>query len=372
MGEPRRWFVGAATTSYTPGYRAARGEEDRPELRGEVERMGRLFTGLGYQVVPGFGADVDRDTFRGRLRSFLTDPDPDPGRGEDDVVVVYYTGHGVLDGTELLLPMSDTTADVEFTALPAAELTGRLLKGDAVKVRRMLVILDTCYSGAAMAGIARGVIEFLNRLRVPKTAPSIGLIVAARPKEQAESGAFTRAFVDAVEHRASGGHEPEFLALDGVVGVVNDPTPDWQHARHFLTGDTITQFLPNRRWNEWLRGLDLRTQAQHLVREKRKSELREHVYPRAQAWTPRTRRTCGCSRAGTRRWLPRWDGSPIRPLRQPWSSPATPAPGSPRCWPAWPSWPTLTCATASHTWASRPTRPCHHRDRLPASSTPAG
>jgi len=165
MGEPRRWFIGAATTTYTTEYREACSEDDRPELRNELERMRELFSGLGYLLVPGFKADLDRDDFRALLRSFLTDAD----RTEDDTVVVYYTGHGVMDGAELLLPMADATADAEFTSLPAAELTGRLISGGAVKVRRLLVLLDTCYAGGAMEGFAGGAIGFLNRLRVPKT-----------------------------------------------------------------------------------------------------------------------------------------------------------------------------------------------------------
>ena len=107
-------------------------------------------------------------------------------------------------------------------------------------------------------------------------------MVAARPNEQAESGAFTHALADAVGHRSSGGHEPDFLALDGLVSVVNDTTPTWQHARLFLTGDGITEFFPNPRLDRWLRDLDLRTQALHRVRATRRAEQRDHVLPRAQ------------------------------------------------------------------------------------------
>jgi len=276
MTDARRWFVGSATATYTQEYRAARGEDDRPELGDEVHRMQRLFTDLGYQTAAGFGVDLDRETFRTRLRSFLIHPD----RREDDIIVIYYTGHGVIDHGELLLPMADATDDVTFTALPASELTGRMLSG-SVKVRRLLFVLDTCYAGAAVSGIAGGATGFLNRLRMPETAPLIGLVVAARPTEQAGSGAFTQAFVDAVQHRASGGHEPEFIALDGLVGVINGQTPPWQHARHFTTGDTITEFLPNPRLDRWLRDLDLRTQAQRHLRTARDVEHRDHVMPRA-------------------------------------------------------------------------------------------
>ena len=168
-----------------------------------------------------------------------------------------------------------------ITAMPAAELTGRLLSGPVI-VQRLLFILDTCYAAAAGRAMAGGAIEFLGRLRGLAASPSVGIVVAARPNEQAESGAFTQALADAVGHRASGGHEPEFLALDGLVSIVNDTTPDWQHARLFLTGDGITEFFPNPRLDRWLRDLDLRTQALHQVRAARRAEQRDHVLPRAQ------------------------------------------------------------------------------------------
>jgi WD40 repeat protein len=271
---PRRYFIGAATTVYRP----ESGFEDRPELADEVARMSMLFTSpeIGYQPVRGFGADLKAADFRDRLRAFLIDPD----RRDSDIVVIYYTGHGHLDGGDLLLPMADTTADVAGTAIWAEELTTRLLRGD-VRVQRLLFLLDTCYAAAGGGAIARGGIDFVNRLQGLANSPSVGVVVAARPREQASSGAFTQAFVDAVGHRASGGHEPEFLALDGLVDITNDITPTWQHARLYLAGDGVTQFLPNPRLDRWLRDLDLRTQALRRQRAARRTDEQGHVMSRA-------------------------------------------------------------------------------------------
>ncbi len=273
MGESARWFIGAATTIYTP----ESGFDDRAELAGEVERMTGLFTRLGYARVPRFGINLSRADFQDRLRRFLISPE----RRDDDIVAVYYTGHGSLDQGSLLLPMADTTADVAYTAMPAAELTGKLLSGP-VTVQRLLFILDTCHAAAAGRAMAGGAIEFIDRLGGSAASPSVGIVVAARPNEQAESGAFTRAFADAIDHRSSGGHEPDFLALDGLVNIIQDTTPTWQHARLFTAGDGITEFIPNPRLDRWLRDLDLRSQALQLVRAARRAEQRDHVLPRAQ------------------------------------------------------------------------------------------
>ena len=147
MGE--RWFVGAGTATHTTVFRDGTDHEDRPELIHEITRMRDLFVGLGYRAAPEFQVDLDRTMFTARLRDFLK------ARAEDDTVVAYYTGHGVDDG-RLYLPMADATDDVVFSSLPAADLIGRLLAGTTatgeplVRLRRLLFILDTCYSGAAM------------------------------------------------------------------------------------------------------------------------------------------------------------------------------------------------------------------------------
>ena len=268
-----RWFIGAAATVYQP----ESGFEDRPELAEEVDRAAGLFTRIGYRRVPGFGANVTVQDFRNQLRVFLTSPD----RRDDDVVVIYYTGHGAVVEGQLLLPMADTTADVAFTALATGDLTGRLLSGGVV-VQKILFVLDTCHAGAAGRELADGATQFLHRLRGMATSPSVAVVVGARPYEQAEAGAFTQALVAAVDHPASGGHEPEFLPLDGLVEIVNATTPSWQHARLFLTGDGVTPFVPNPRVDHWLRGLDLRTQAARRVQADRLSEVDSHILPRAQ------------------------------------------------------------------------------------------
>ena len=159
--------------------------------------MRDLFTELQYRVAPGFDLDLDRPVFEKRLRDFLRE------RSEDDTVVVYYTGHGVLDDGRLYLPMADATGDdLTFSSLQAADLTGRLLAGTApitgeplIRLKRLLFILDTCHSGATMGDAAQDAQRFLARMRGPDASGLMGMIVAARPSQQAGSGCFTQAFV---------------------------------------------------------------------------------------------------------------------------------------------------------------------------------
>ncbi|WP_426513499.1 hypothetical protein ACPPVO_24565 [Dactylosporangium sp. McL0621] len=167
--------------------------------------------------------------------------DTSPDRKAEDTVVIYHTGHGVLLDDRLLLPMADTTEDVAFTAMPAAELTGQVLSG--IVVHRLLIILDACYAATASMALLGSGMDVINRLKGLAVSPQVSVVIAARPYERAGSTEFSRAFVEAVGHRASGGHEPEYLPLDGVIGIVNNTTSDWQHARFLSAGEDVTEFL---------------------------------------------------------------------------------------------------------------------------------
>ncbi|WP_217566801.1 caspase family protein [Streptomyces sp. GbtcB7] len=68
------------------------------------------------------------------------------GRERDDVLLLYYTGHGIREGDELLLAGSDTDLDdLAGTALSATVLKNLL---GTCRARRIVLILDCCYSGA--------------------------------------------------------------------------------------------------------------------------------------------------------------------------------------------------------------------------------
>ena len=266
------WFIGTATTEYQPGSGLAR----REALVEEVDRMASLFRGLGYQVLPGVGLNLSRLEFVSRLRRFLTDP----ARSSSDVVVVYYAGHGVVQDRELLLPMADAGADLVFDSLPAGDLSARLMAG-RMPVRQVLFLLDRCQAAVGGAAIAQGGMEFVNRLRSLTDNPSVAVVVASRPQEQAVAGVFGPALVKAVHGRAAGGFEPQFLPLDELVGVVNDATPPWQHARLFAVTDRVTAFFPNPHVDQSLREVDLQTRRLHHQQAARRGELSGHVWPRA-------------------------------------------------------------------------------------------
>ncbi|MGC7100706.1 AAA family ATPase [Amycolatopsis lurida] len=277
MSEVQRYLIAAGTTRYP-----LRGElGDRPELGAEIDRVVRLFTarGFDYKAVRGFGADLELGELRAQLRSFLTSHK----RKSDDIVVFYYTGHGEVDDSgEFLFSLPDTTEDLVGTGLPASELARWLVVG--TRVQRLLVVLDTCHGGIAGSELASRTMAALGRLRAVADRPQFAVMAATRPYEQALAGTFTQAMERAIRHRASGGHEPRFLPLDAVVDLINaDPAKaPSQHAQLLSHGEAAAEFLPNPRYDQWLHGLDLRTQLDREQRKEREREFAEHVLPRAQ------------------------------------------------------------------------------------------
>ncbi|MET7608972.1 caspase family protein [Streptomyces avermitilis] len=177
--EPRRFLIATAVSRYAlcPAW-------DRPGLVEAREQIVELFTQkLGYRHHTALGADPTVSQLREQLRDFCTSED----RRDDDLVVVYLSGHGEVDeaGNEHVLLMSDTKpSDVFFTALPTAELV-RVFSG--TKVRRLMLILDTCYSGRGGNELAAAALERLSATWKPGTAsPGLVIVSSAQPHQQAK------------------------------------------------------------------------------------------------------------------------------------------------------------------------------------------
>ncbi len=84
-------------------------------------------------------------TIRRTIAHFFEQKNP------DDLLLLYFSGHGVLDDQgQLYLAVKDTEHDlISGTAIPANFITGEM---DRSRSRRQVLILDTCHSGAFARG----------------------------------------------------------------------------------------------------------------------------------------------------------------------------------------------------------------------------
>lgn len=264
-------------------------EWDRPTVAEDLRRVHDLFVDrFGYRHVPILGPNPTAADIRTELRRFARDPSRDAA----DYVVVYVVGHGeLLDGTgdHVLITTDTDPDDIAFSGIRTSEL-GRIML-EETGVRRLLLILDTCHSGAGgyqlLSPAEHG--TWQNRLG-RDDEPALVVVMAARPAERARAGAFSSALVRAVDNLATAGYALEVMPIDAVLGVLQHDTeiPTWQQVHWFATGAAgrLPAFLRNPRYRPWAAGLPV-GEIDRLVAEARRErmlreeEMRTHFLPRA-------------------------------------------------------------------------------------------
>jgi hypothetical protein len=93
----------------------------------------------GYEPVLLLGRAAARDAVMGeinRLRRSLT---------AEDSLIIFFAGHGVLDGARAYWQVYDSAAGDDTKAVYTAQLTANLA---AMKAKQVIVIADSCFSGA--------------------------------------------------------------------------------------------------------------------------------------------------------------------------------------------------------------------------------
>ncbi|MGW3313002.1 caspase family protein [Streptomyces sp. NPDC001073] len=256
-GGPRRFLIATAVSRYPkcPQW-------DRPGLVQAREAVIELFTGqLGYRHQTALGLDPTRGQLTDHLRGFCKSAD----RREDDLVAVYLSGHGQVleDGGEHVLYTSDTDPeDTDYTSLATVELARAMLRG--TRVRRLLLMLDTCYSGQGGNELAAAALDRISQQWRNATGAGLVIISSAQAHEQAKAGKFPELFADAVSSWATAGHGPHTLSVSTVVEHMNNSPQRPGHQRINLTLAGLSgeppAFLANPRRNNALTGVDLAIQ----------------------------------------------------------------------------------------------------------------
>lgn len=256
-GEARRFLIATAVARYPkcPAW-------DRPGLVEARERVIELFTRtLGYRHQASLGLNPTRNQVTDQLRVFCKSAD----RREDDMLAVYISGHGEVldDGGEHVLFTADTDPDdISYTALPTVELARTMLRD--TKLRRLMLVLDTCYSGQGGNELAAAALQRIGSQWQQTTGSGLVVVSSAQPHQQAQAGLFPRLLTDAVSNWATAGHRPQTLSVSTVVQQMNDhpDRPGYQDIGLALIGLTgePPPFLVNPRHTARLTDVDLAIQ----------------------------------------------------------------------------------------------------------------
>jgi hypothetical protein len=187
------------------------GLPDLPAVRNNLDGLAASLRGTGRCRVV---ADPDSPVA-------LIDPIHDAATEAEDTLIVYYAGHGLVHPRTLglLLAVVGSTPERTHTAVPYDQVRECLLDSPAA---RKVVILDCCYSGRALGGMADPTTAVANEATVEGTY----LLASAPPNKQALSPpgerytAFTGALLTLLTDGIPNG--PRHLQLDLIYRQVRD------------------------------------------------------------------------------------------------------------------------------------------------------
>lgn len=190
-----------------------------PEVLRNVSDLAAVFTDSAFGIVPAANCShfVDDDrlpTLGRRLRAITS--------GAEDLLLVYYAGHGLKAGPrhELYLAMYETDPeDPDFGALKYETLRRIVVDSPATT---KVIILDCCFSGAAFGGELAGPVEsLLGQLEVKGcyvlTSAQADNVAVVLPGE--EHTAFTGRLLSVLGEGVPS--EVEFLTLDALYRAVH-------------------------------------------------------------------------------------------------------------------------------------------------------
>jgi WD40 repeat protein len=241
---PRRYLIAAGTSCYDLLH-----EDDQlPLVDAEVQRIVGLLTRLGYQrVLPELGRNPQANSLRLGLSSWCRAPD----RHADDVVVIYYSGHGGIEGGRHYLLTTDSRMDNLYGTALAAEGIGLSLVGS--KLREVMVILDTCWAGSGAADLQRIAAQLAETRKAgEQVGAGLWFVAAARAKDPAESSVFVDELVRSIDV-AEPGRLQRYLDPLWLVHMINSELEQRRRQQrascNVSDSSRLPRFLPNPRFD---------------------------------------------------------------------------------------------------------------------------
>jgi WD40 repeat protein len=276
QGEGRRFFIALGSGRYGNLPEAAQ----LPRATADIAEIARLFEGFGYQtVLAGLGQYDSADQIKQKLSHWSRDIALTP----NDVVALYFAGHGVTVGRDrhYLLCWDSQEDDLAATALATEDLARILCRR---QLRHLLLVLDTCAGGAGSADAMTFALQ-AAAYRQSGDYGSAGLwfLASARRRDAAGDGAFVDGFRASIATAtARTGQRQRYVDLSTLVGAVNE----WFESVHAgqraeLAGGLVAglaPFIPNADFRQDLppAGTDLEVQRRIADRD-----LTEHFGPRS-------------------------------------------------------------------------------------------
>lgn len=203
-----RYFVAAGTRHYREG-------AELPLVHDDVAQAAELFTSLGYErILPAVSHDPACEDFENALADWCSAP----SLTADDIVVVYYAGHGDRSPAgQYRLACADSERGRPRSWLSLPNLAEILA---ASPVRNVLFIVDACHAAAATAEIGPITDAIVaGRGRTDDFGAGTWLLASARHRDLAVDGAFVTELAKAC--RQGDGPSQRYLAPGTLADRVN-------------------------------------------------------------------------------------------------------------------------------------------------------
>lgn len=270
----RRFLVAAGTEHYDGG-------DELPSVPEDLRKMAGFFGRLGYcEQLPEVRLDPSSTALRRALSEWLNGSD----RQASDTAVIYYSGHGDSQAGFFYLVTSDTKENrYADTALRADFVLEAL--GENPRVRRVLLILDTCYAGQG-AFDAADVAARMSPWQNFGDGEGVWVVAAAGPKQEAQERMFADAFVEAAEQlqKTTGTLQP-YIGLEALIWQINAILQRSGNQQR-VSWIPVTQarglapFIPNARYEpDAPANMDLETR--DWLRRRHDAELTQYWAPKA-------------------------------------------------------------------------------------------
>ncbi|MFG1805337.1 caspase family protein [Streptomyces sp. NPDC049040] len=203
----RRFAIAVGVSRYAEPF------GDLPQSVADAQRVADLLGTMGYErVLPEVSADPTSAELLGALGSWSRQA----RLGPDDVVVAYFTGHGVLhQNRHYLLGAGDDGEDLAATAVLGADFVATVASSLAGNT---LVIIDACYAGATTQDAMRSLVDL--GAAPPSGAGATWVLAAAGGTEVAWQGALVAALEQTVTQPWADTRQ-RYLGMDQVTDGIN-------------------------------------------------------------------------------------------------------------------------------------------------------
>lgn len=244
LPQPELWVLAVGVSQYTRQELNLRfAEDDARAVAAELERQrgGPIYRDVHALVLTD--AEVTRASVFEAMERFLGQAGP------DDVATIFLAGHGVQDRatrTYYFLPHDATPETLRTQGLRMSDFD-EMLRVLRRNVRRVVVMLDTCHSGALDLG-SRAALSSRALAEQVAAAEGLYLLAASKPGEESKElselghGAFTHALLEGL--RGGADHNGDgLISISDLFSFVAHRVPritgGRQHPYHKIEGTDL-------------------------------------------------------------------------------------------------------------------------------------